>query len=588
MKIFKGILASPGIAIGKAYVLNRFRLSVMERAIARNAVKDETDRFMAAVESTRGKMIQSIGAGVKNLSNNLRDILHPHLQLLSDPTLIDQTKAAIERDLVNAEWALKTTYEKLAQRFEKIRDPYFKERVGDIETVVDKLLHELMGREEESLSNLTEPVVVFAHDLTPFDTAQMSSKFVLGFVTETGGKTSHTGIIASSLWIPAVVGIPKITKAVETGDAVIIDALTGMVLVHPTDQQFQIYNRKRQLFFYHDRELEKESKLPPVTLDGKVVKLMMNIESSQDIHIAAKQGAEGIGLYRTEFLFVRDNRLPDEEEQFEDYRKVAESISPRPAIIRTLDLGGDKVPSDFGEEPEDNPALGLRAIRYCLRNPAVFRAQLRAILRASVYGELKIMFPMVSSIEEIRKAQSLLAGAMRELEREKVNFNRDIEVGMMIETPSAALMAEQFAQYVDFFSIGTNDLIQYLLAIDRGNQKVAHLYQPLNPAVIRLLHMVIKAANQNNIAVSVCGKMSADPFYAYLLLGMGDVEALSMEAHSIPKVNKFIRGISLYDARKHVQKILQFHHVRDIKKYLIANISPLLTEGMFSELTVED
>lgn len=588
MKIYKGILASPGIAIGKAYVLNRFRLSVMERTIGREEVKGETERLMAAVEATRGKMIHSIGVGARNLTNNLRDILHPHLQLLNDPTLIDPTKIAIERELMNAEWALKTTYEKLAQRFEKIRNPYFKERVHDIETVVDKLMHEMMGREEEGLGSLTEPVVVFAHDLTPFDTAQMSAKYVLGFVTETGGKTSHTGIIASSLRIPAVVGIPKITKTVETGDSVIIDALTGMVLVDPTDHQFQIYNRKRQQFFYHDRELEKESKLPAVTMDGKAVKLMANIESSHDIHAAAEHGAEGIGLYRTEFLFVRDNRMPDEEEQFEDYRKVAESISPHEAIIRTLDLGGDKVPSDLEEEPEDNPALGLRAIRYCQRNPAIFRAQLRAILRASAYGKLKIMFPMVSSIEEIRKAQSLMAGVMRELEKEKVDFNSEIEVGMMIETPSAALMAEEFAQYVDFFSIGTNDLIQYLLAIDRGNQKVAHLYEPLNPAVIRLLHMIIKAANQNNIPVSVCGKMSADPFYAYLLLGMGEVEALSMEAHSIPKVKKFLRGISLYDARKHVQKILQFHQVRDIKKYLIANISPLLTEGMFSELTVED
>ncbi len=588
MKIYKGILASAGIAIGKAYVLNRFHLCVVGHNIARAEVKAETERFMAAVEATRGKMIKSINASVKNLTNNLRDILHPHLQLLNDPTLIDQTKQAIDRELINAEWALKTTYEKLAQRFEKIRDPYFKERVHDIETVVNKLMHEMMGTEEESLAALTEPVVVFAHDLTPFDTAQMSSKHVLGFVTEVGGKTSHTGIIAASLQIPAVVGIPKITKSVETGDTVIVDALNGMVLVRPTDHQFQVYNRKRQQFIYYDKALEKEARLPAVTKDGKQVRLMANIESSQDIHAAVNGGAEGIGLYRTEFLFVRENRLPDEEEQFNDYRKVAESIAPHAAIIRTLDLGGDKVPSDYEEEREDNPALGLRAIRYCLRNPSIFRAQLRAILRASAHGNLKIMYPMVVGVEEIRKAQRILASVMRELDKEKIPYNHDIEVGMMIETPAAALMAEEFAQYVDFFSIGTNDLIQYTLAIDRGNQKVAHLYQPLHPAVIRLLHMVIKAANQNNIPVSVCGKMSADPFYAFLLLGMGDVEDLSMDSHSIPKVKKFIRSVSVYDARRHVQKILQLHRVRDIKKYLITNISPLLSEGMFSELTVED
>lgn len=588
MKIFKGILASSGIAFGKAFVLNRPNLSISGHSISRGDIEKEVARFDAALETTRNEMIKTLNKSVKNLSSNLQYILHPHVQLLGDPTLALQTRLNIEREMISAEGALKMTYDMLVKRFEKIKDSYIKERAHDIEIVVNKVMHQLTGTPEENLSNITEPVIVFAHDITPFDTAQMSTRHVLGFVTEKGGKTSHTGIIASSLQIPAVVGVPKILKEVEMGDKVIVDAVNAMVFIHPTDHQFTLYNRKRQQFVYHGLALEKEAKLPATTLDGVTVKIKANIESSDDIESAREHGAEGIGLYRTEFLFVRDNRLPDEEEQFEDYRKVAEKVSPHEAIIRTLDLGGDKIGNHSVEEPEDNPALGLRAIRYCLHNPAIFRSQLRAILRASAYGPLKVMYPMVSSLEELRRAESLMLRVKRDLEQEKIPYDRELKVGMMIETPSAALMTHQFAEHVDFFSIGTNDLIQYLLAIDRGNQKVANLYQPLHPAVIRLLHIVITAANQFNKPVSVCGKMSADPFYAYLLLGMGRVEDLSMECHSIPKVKKFIRQFSVEDARKSVEKVMQFSRIKDIRRHLINNVSPLMSEGLFSELMVED
>ncbi len=590
MKIFKGILASPGIAIGKAYLLNRFHVAVVCRSIDKNDAFLEIDRLNAAVEAVRNDMVKSARESVGNVPANMRDIFNPHIQILEDPTLIGHARQMVEKKLVNAEYALKETFDKFVQRFENIRDGYFKDRLHEIELIVNKLIRELLGAGvDDGLSKLDEPAVIFAHDLTPFDTAQMSAKYVLGFVTEAGGKTSHTGIIASSLNIPAVVGVPKILRSVETGDNVIVDAITGNVVIKPTEQQFQSYNQKRQHLLFLAKKMEKEAGKEARTKDGVLFRLTANIESPSDIPTAASHGAEGIGLYRTEFLFVRGNRLPDEDEQFDDYKKVAQLVAPYEAIIRTLDLGGDKMPGHMVDEPEANPALGLRAIRYCLDQPAVFRTQLRSILRASHYGRLRVMFPMVSSLEEFMRARTILERSKRELDKDGVPYDKNLKVGMMVETPSAALMVTQFAvNEVDFFSVGTNDLIQYLLAIDRTNQSVANLFEPLNPAVIRLLWNVIQSANRYKVPVSVCGKMSADPVYAYLLIGMGDIENLSMDSHSIPKLKGFLRDVSADEARKHVLKVMEFDRVRDIKKYLIKNVTPMFSEGMFSELTAED
>lgn len=590
MKIFKGILASPGIAIGKAYLLNRFHVAVVCRNIGKDEAFMEIDRLNAAVEKVRNEMIKSARESVGNIPANMRDIFNPHIQILEDPTLIGHARQMVEKKLVNAEYALKETFDKFVQRFENIRDGYFKDRLHEIEMVVNKLIRELLGAGvDDGVSKLDEPAVIFAHDLTPFDTAQMSAKHVLGFVTEVGGKTSHTGIIASSLNIPAVVGAVKILRSVETGDNVIVDAITGNVIIKPTDQQFQAYNQKRQHLLFLDKKLEKEAGKEARTKDGVLFRLTANIESPSDIPTASSYGAEGIGLYRTEFLFVRGNRLPDEDEQFEDYKKVAQLVAPYEAIIRTLDLGGDKMPGHMIDEPEANPALGLRAIRYCLEQPAVFRTQLRSVLRASHYGRLRVMFPMVSSLEEFIKAKAILERIKRELDKEGVPYDKNMKVGMMVETPSAALMVTQYAvNEVDFFSVGTNDLIQYLLAIDRTNQSVANLFEPLNPAVIRLLWNIIQSANRYKVPVSVCGKMSADPVYAYLLIGMGDIENLSMDSHSIPKLKGFLRDVSAEEARKHVLKVMEFDRVRDTKKYLIKNVTPMFSEGMFSELTAED
>lgn len=587
-RTFRGIQVSPGISIGRAYVFNKFHICIVQHEIQKEDVKSEIERFEKALETTRDNMLETTKNSVKNVGDNLSLILNPHIQVLSDPTIIEQTKQAIKKELINAESALQKTYNKLAVRFEKIKDPYFKDRMRDIEVIINRVLNNMIGTEQESLSNLSEAAIVVAHDLTPFDTAQMASKNILGFVTEVGGKTSHTGIIASSLQIPALVGIPRITGIVKTGDKIILDGIGGQLIVNPTEEQFESYGSKRQRFLYLDRELESNADFTAKTKDGVIVNLKANIESSKDIRTALGHGAEGIGLYRTELLFMNAERFPDEDEQFEDYKKVAESIAPRAAIIRTIDVGGDKMMPNGDDGKEPNPALGLRGIRFSLRNSQLFRAQLRAILRASHYGQLKILYPMVSGLEELRKASRLMEKQKLELKAEGIPFDADIKVGIMIETPSAALMTHQFAPYVDFFSIGTNDLIQYLLAIDRCNERVAYLYQPLHPAVIRLLHIVIQAANRHGVPVSVCGKMSADPLYAYMLLGMGDIMDLSMDSHSIPKIKKFIRNISVAEAKRKMQIIMGFEKISDVRKYLIKNVSPMLMEGMLSEIMMED
>ncbi|MFQ5431928.1 MAG: phosphoenolpyruvate--protein phosphotransferase [Nitrospinota bacterium] len=585
-RFLKGIVASTGIAIGKAHVLNKFHICIIRHSVTKENVKKEIARFDETVENTKNKMAETLNNNVKSPGDNINLVLHPHIQLLNDPALINRTRLTIEKSRVNAEWALKKTFDNLAARFEKIKDQYFRDRLNEIEIVVNRLIQNMMGTVEDNLSSLPGQVIVLAHDLTPFDTAQMNSANVLGFVTEIGGKTSHTGIIASSLNMPALVGMHKATQIAKTGDTVILDAIAGQLLVNPTEDQFKHYNRMRQQYLYFDREMESHAQEAATTKDGIVVSLKANIESSQDIEAAIGHGAEGIGLFRTEYLFAKGARFPNEYEQFAEYKKVAESIAPNDAIIRTLDFGGDKMPFITNNEPEPNPALGLRAIRHSLRNPQLFREQLRAILRASHYGRLKIMYPLISSVEELRKAVRFLDRQKRELARENVPFDENIKVGMMIETPAAALMAHQYAPYVDFFSIGTNDLIQYLLAIDRGNENVAYLYQPLHPAVIRILSIVAQAAEDHGIPVSICGQMSADPFYAYMLLGMGSISDLSMDSYSIPRLKKFIRNVSVSEAKLHMQKIMKLSRVRDIKKYMITHVSPLMAEGMISEVTV--
>lgn len=588
--IFHGIPASSGIVIGKAYVLDRHMICVLEHPIPENEVDEEIERFRAAAEKAENDLRELSERAAAEFGDDIPFmIFDAYVQILKDPSMRRDVEKTIRENRRNAEWALKLLLEKYQNRFSKIKDKYFRERLNDIEQVVTRLQRHLIQNEDVSLENLTEPVIIVARDLSPADTIQMDPSKVMGFAIDVGGKTSHAGIIASSMDIPAVVGLKTLSLHVRSGDSLIIDGNTGEVAHIPTPEQFQKYNQRRQRYLYFDKELHAQRDLEARTLDGVTIKLLANIESSHDLTHVIEHGASGVGLYRTEYLYINKLRWPDEQEQFDDYRKVAQALAPNPAVIRTLDIGGDKLAvGDDYLENEPNPALGLRAIRFCLANPEIFKTQLRAILRASAYGNLKIMYPLITSPGEVIAANDILEEAKEELRAEGIPFNENIPVGIMVETPSAVMIAGELAGLSSFFSIGTNDLIQYTMAIDRVNERVAYLYQPLAPAIIRMLNSVVKAAEKAGIPVSVCGKMAGDPTYAMLLIGMGEVRELSMDVHSIPRIKKFIRSINIEDARRIAGEALKLDSTERMKNYMMEHIRKFFVEGVSSDLVEND
>lgn len=585
--LFNGIPASSGVVIGKAYVLDRHMLCILERKISPDEVKDEIERFHQAVEAAQSEM--------RAISERARDelgedipfmIFDAHSQLLQDPSLIKDTEKIIDEKECIAEWALKILLEKFHVRFSKIKDKYFRERLSDIEQVIGRLQRGLIKGEEPSLADLKEPVIIIAHDLSPADTIQMDPSKVIGFATDGGGKTSHAGIIASSMDIPAVVGLKNLSYMVRSGDPIIVDGNTGIVISCPTNKQFIEYNQKRQKYLYYDQEVHAQKHLEAKTTDGITIRVRANIESSHDLKHLVEHGAEGVGLYRTEYLYVNKGRWPDEEEQYQDYKKVAESVQPYHAVIRTLDIGGDKVSAAAANylDSEPNPALGLRAIRFCLAYPDIFKTQLRAILRASTHGKLKIMYPLITTLEELLEANEILGQVKESLQSDGIAFDESIEVGIMIETPSSVMIADELAKHCSFFSIGTNDLIQYTMAIDRVNERVAYLYQPLSPAILKMLKQAIQAANDNNISISVCGKMAGDPLYVMLLMGLGNVGELSMDVHSIPKIKKFLRSISLGESTKLADSALLLQSEAAIKTEVTKSVDKYFTDETGSGL----
>ncbi|MGK7345717.1 MAG: phosphoenolpyruvate--protein phosphotransferase [Candidatus Nitrospinota bacterium M3_3B_026] len=588
--VFHGIPASSGIVIGKAYVLDRHMICVLEHPIPDGEVDEEIERFRAAAEKAENDLRELSERAAAEFGDDIPFmIFDAYVQILKDPSMRREVENIIREKRRNAEWALKLLQEKYQTRFSKIKDKYFRERLNDIEQVVTRLQRHLVQDEDVSLENLTEPVIIVSHDLSPADTIQMDPSKVMGFAIDVGGKTSHAGIIASSMDIPAVVGLKTLSLHVRSGDSLIIDGNTGEVAHMPTPEQFQKYNQRRQRYLYFDKELHAQKDLEARTLDGVTIKLLANIESSHDLTHVLEHGASGVGLYRTEYLYINKLRWPDEQEQFDDYRKVAETLAPNPAVIRTLDIGGDKLAvGDDYLENEPNPALGLRAIRFCLANPEIFKTQLRAILRASAYGNLKIMYPLITSPDEVIAANDILQEAKDELKAEGKAFNENIPVGIMVETPSAVMIAGELAKLSSFFSIGTNDLIQYTMAIDRVNERVAYLYQPLSPAIIRMLNSVVKAAEEAGIPVSVCGKMAGDPTYAMLLIGMGGVRELSMDVHSIPRIKKFIRSINIEDARRIAEEALRLDSTERMKNYMVEHIQKFFVEGVSSDLVEND
>lgn len=569
MKAYQGIGVSLGVAIGKVYLIDRNRISVSRNSITENDIPEEIARFKRAVATSKDQL----GDIRKKLSADIGEehgyILDSHLMILDDKMLINGTIEIVKGQLVNSEYALKEVINRFMSIFNSMGDAYLRERKVDIEHVGERILRNLSGTAYDSLTDIPEEAVVVAHDLAPSDTFQMRKEHVMAFVTDIGSSTSHTAIMARSLELPAVVGLETISRDVRNGDAIIVDGNQGVVVINPDQDTFLEYLEKQRKYKYFERELIKISKLPAVTLDGHEVQLEANVEIPEDMDVILDYGAKGIGLFRTEFLFLNRHEMPTEEEHFLACKKIAEKMDPLKVIVRTFDLGGDKIPVPVPIKDEVNPALGLRAIRFSLMKTEIFKEQVRGILRASVYGNLKLMFPMISGATEIRKAKALVGEAMEELRREDIPFNEDIEIGVMIEIPSAAITADLLAKESDFFSVGTNDLIQYSLAIDRTNEHVAYLYEPLHPAVLRFLKMTVDAGHRQGIPVAMCGEMAGESIYALVLIGLG-FDELSMNPFSIPRMKKIIRQSTLKEAMLLAEKVTaDFSTAEEARGYVV-------------------
>lgn len=566
-QVFRGIGVSPGIAIGRALVIEARRPRAKREVLDASRVPAEVARLKRALEDTRRQIQEVQGRIAKEVGAQYGRIFDAHLLILEDRLLAEEAIAYVRSHGVNAEYAVQEVLEPVRQAFSRVEDGYLRERRSDVDDVGDRILRNLLGQRPTIHVERPGETILFAHDLTPSDTATLQRDAVLGVATETGGRTSHSAIMARSLEIPAVVGIENICAHVKNQDTVILDGLEGLVILTPDREILGHYHARRQHLEYVGRALHKLGSLPAETQDGYRVRVTANIEFPAELPQAKAHGAEGVGLYRSEFLYLNRADLPAEEEHFAVYRAVAMEMHPRPTIIRTLDFGGDKLSSAIRLATEENPSLGLRAIRLCLHRPELFRGQLRAILRASAFGPLRIMYPMISGVAEVRAANALLEEAKEELTKAGIAFDAAIQVGVMIEIPSAAVIADLLAREVDFFSVGTNDLIQYALAIDRVNEQVAYLYEPLHPAVLRMLQTVVSAAHNEGIWVSMCGEMAGDPLYSLLLVGLG-FDELSMTSASIPLVKRIIRSVTYGQAADLAHRLFGCATAQEVEQLL--------------------
>ena len=575
-RFLQGIPASPGIVIGRVQVLTEAAQVSSRLLYTKEDVDEEQERFRQAVDQIEAELTV-LKEGISEDLKEHAHILELHLLILRDRMLNSETLRLIQEENLNAERALHQAYLKIKELFQRIGDKHIRGRLADVEMVYQRLMGRLTGKDSRKPFSFKEPAIMVARDLSPAETTQMDKAQVLGFITERGGKTSHTAIIAHSLDIPAVVGLDNATLEIESGDQLILDGITGLVILNPDDETRRTYQTRRADFEVFKSEVFLGCTMPATTSDGLPTRVLANIEMPQEVAMATKCGADGVGLYRTEFLYLRQRHLPTEEELFQDYRQVVEAMAPRVVTIRTLDIGGDKFLSPLEYAPEMNPALGLRAIRFCLKEQTIFRTQLKAILRASAFGQVRVMFPLISSPREMQDARQLLELVKKELKREKVPFDPALPVGAMIEVPAAVTLADLLTRYADFFSIGTNDLIQYALAIDRVNQQVADMYQPLHPAVLRMVRDVVQVAHLAGIPVAMCGEMAGDPLYIPVLLGLG-VEEFSMNTTAIPVVKRVIRMTSQAKARETAARALRLHTVEEVNDYVTGEMDRLFPE----------
>ena len=564
--MYKGTGASPGIALGRALVIEHSELVIEKKTIEN--IDEEIQKLESAVKVSKEELTKVKEKALAELGEHEAEIFEAHLLVLEDPELIGSAISKIRDEKVNADYALNEIKEMFVAMFESMDNEYMRERAADIKDVTNRVLRHILGIKVVDLAGLDEEVVLIAHDLTPSDTATMNKNMVLGFLTDIGGRTSHTAIMARTLEIAAVVGLNDITKKVKDGDYIVFNGDTGEVIVNPDEETKAKYASLKEEFEEYRKSLELLKGQASITTDGRHVELAGNIGSPNDVEGHIKNDAEGVGLYRTEFLYMdKEDSFPTEEEQYEAYKAVLEGMNNKPIVIRTLDIGGDKELPYFEMEAEMNPFLGYRAIRLCLDRKDIFKTQLRALYRASVHGKLRIMFPMISSLEELLDAKEVIKEVLKELDAENIAYSNDVEVGMMIEIPSAAVISDVLAKHVDFFSIGTNDLIQYTCAVDRMNQKISHLYNQFNPAVLRLIKMVIDNAHKEGKWVGMCGESAGDQRMIPILLGFG-LDEFSMSPISILPARKLITSLSYADMQKFADEVLAMGTAKEIKEYV--------------------
>ena len=581
----KGIPAAPGIVIGKAYIFGTEELHTPERKITLEEIPVEIARFKKALLETRKEITEVEEKISREMGVEHGRIFSAHLLVLEDPVLVEEVITRLKKMKKNIEFAFVEVLEKYIDVLSEAKDEYLRDRISDIMDVGRRILRNLLGAESRGMEDLTEKSVVIAYDLSPSDTAMMHKGRVIGFATDIGGRTSHTAIMAKSLEIPAVVGLENATDVIRNGDMVILDGTHGVIIVNPTKRFIEKYEKEKKRCEHIEKGLFGLKSLASETLDGQKVVLAGNIELPEDVASVIAHGAEGIGLYRTEYFYMNRRDLPSEEEQFNAYKSVATRIKPHSVIIRTLDIGGDKFLSHLDIPKEMNPFLGWRAIRFCLASPIIFKTQLRAILRASAFGKLKLMYPMISGISEFRQANALLEEVKTDLRKKGIPFNNDIEVGAMIEVPSAALTSHVIAKEADFFSIGTNDLIQYALAVDRVNEKIAYLYEPTHPAVLSLIKMVIDNGHKENIPVGLCGEMVGDIALVIILLGLG-LDEFSASPIAVPEIKQVIRSVEYSAAKVMADKCLQMETGQEVRQFAKARLKELVP-GFANELSGE-